>query len=261
MGRVATARSCLRRLNSRSTWLRQRYRSGRSWDPWGGHVSGWPRMGRVFGPMHSPDTVGRGSLLLPWLAQAAEGCRRWASGGLRWSRCGGVAVSRPSGRGPAASPPHAPLDDEPGTTGPGWKVGGAAVQPVTQVVGLAPGQGSLAAGEDTAAVTHGQGGTLGGLDDPGGPADLQGLVGAPPRWPLPVSPAASAVNPSDGQVECVFEFGPQPINPTPEGTQPNLGTSPCSAICVPRTTDPTKPTAVRGSQRSGRRGGLTVDTA
>jgi hypothetical protein len=35
-----------------------------------------------------------------------------------------------------------------------------------------------------------------------------------------VSPAASAVNPSNGQVECVFEFGPQPINPTPEGKHP-----------------------------------------
>jgi hypothetical protein len=52
------------------------------------------------------------------------------------------------------------------------KVGGAAVQPVAQVVGFAPGQGSIAAGEHTAAVANRQGGALGGLDDPAGPADL-----------------------------------------------------------------------------------------
>ena len=38
-------------------------------------------------------------------------------------------------------------------------------------------QGSGAVGEDTAAVAHGQGGALGGLDDPGGPSDLQWLGG------------------------------------------------------------------------------------
>jgi hypothetical protein len=166
------------------------------------------------------------------------------------------------GRGPAASPPHAPLDDEPGTTGPGWKVGGAAVQPVTQVVGLAPGQGSLAAGEDTAAVTHGQGGTLGGLDDPGGPADLQGLVGAPPGGRCRCRPPPAPSTHRMGRSNVCSSSARNLSTPPPKAsTQPNLGTSPCSAICVPRTTDPTKPTAVRGSQRSGRRGGLTVDTA
>src|SRR5215211_2965452 len=55
------------------------------------------------------------------------------------------------------------------------QVGRAAIQPVDQMVGLAPGQGAVTVGEDTAAVAHGQGGALGGLDDSGGPADVQGL--------------------------------------------------------------------------------------
>ena len=61
------------------------------------------------------------------------------------------------------------------------QVGGAAVEPVAQVVGLAPGQGALAAGEDTAAVADGQGSSLGGRDDPAAAADLQRLAGVPPR--------------------------------------------------------------------------------
>jgi hypothetical protein len=59
------------------------------------------------------------------------------------------------------------------------QVGGAAIQPVLDMVGLTPGQGAIAAGEDTAAVAHGQGDPLGGLDDPGGPAELQGLGRGP----------------------------------------------------------------------------------
>src|SRR5215211_2013894 len=61
------------------------------------------------------------------------------------------------------------------------QVGRAAIQPVDQMMGLTPGKGTITAGEDTAAVPHGQGGPLGGLDDPGGPADVQGWLGAPPR--------------------------------------------------------------------------------
>ena len=53
------------------------------------------------------------------------------------------------------------------------------MEPVPQMVGFAPGQGAGAVGEDTAAVPHGQGGALGGLDDPGGPADLQRLGRGP----------------------------------------------------------------------------------
>jgi hypothetical protein len=59
------------------------------------------------------------------------------------------------------------------------EVGGAAIHPVPQVMGVAPGQGPLTAREDTAAVVDGQGGPLGGVDDPGGPADVQGLTGRP----------------------------------------------------------------------------------
>src|SRR5215217_6090617 len=68
----------------------------------------------------------------------------------------------------------------------GWGGGEAAVGAAGQlpallvdgsVVGPAPGQGPVAAGEDAAAVAHGQGHPLGGLDDPGRPADLQGLAG------------------------------------------------------------------------------------
>jgi hypothetical protein len=67
--------------------------------------------------------------------------------------------------------------------GPVGQVGGAAVPPVAQVMGFAPGQGSLAAGEDTAAVADGQGAALGGLDDSAGPADLQRLGrGAAQDW-------------------------------------------------------------------------------
>ena len=41
------------------------------------------------------------------------------------------------------------------------EVGGAAMEPVAEVVGFAPAQGSLAVGEDTAAVADGQGGCVG----------------------------------------------------------------------------------------------------
>jgi hypothetical protein len=61
------------------------------------------------------------------------------------------------------------------------QVGGAAIQPVPQMMSLTPGQRAVAAREDTAAVADGQGGSLGGLDDPGGPAGVQGWLGAPPR--------------------------------------------------------------------------------
>src|SRR5215211_8971509 len=47
------------------------------------------------------------------------------------------------------------------------------------MVGLTPGQRTVAAGEATAAVAHGQGGPLGGGDDPGGAADVQGLGRGP----------------------------------------------------------------------------------
>ena len=57
------------------------------------------------------------------------------------------------------------------------EVGGAAMEPVSEVVGFAPGRGPVAAGHHTAAVADDQGGALGGGDDPAGPADLQRLGG------------------------------------------------------------------------------------
>ena len=58
------------------------------------------------------------------------------------------------------------------------------MQPVAQMVGVAPGQRPRTTGKDTAAVADGQGGALGGLDDPAGPPDLQRLGGRTPkdRW-------------------------------------------------------------------------------
>ncbi len=57
------------------------------------------------------------------------------------------------------------------------EVGGAAMEPVAEMVGFAPGRGPVAAGERTAAVADDQGGALGGGDDPAGAADLQRLGG------------------------------------------------------------------------------------
>jgi hypothetical protein len=51
----------------------------------------------------------------------------------------------------------------------------ATIHPVPQMMGLTPGQGPVTGGEDTAAVTHGQGDPLAGLDDPAGPPHLQRL--------------------------------------------------------------------------------------
>jgi hypothetical protein len=57
------------------------------------------------------------------------------------------------------------------------KVGGAAMEPMPHMMGLTPAQGPITVGEDTAVVADGQGDPLGGLDDPAGPPDLQGLGG------------------------------------------------------------------------------------
>ena len=85
---------------------------------------------------------------------------------MRWA--GGQAPIR------AADEPPAALMDRP-MVGPAQQgqvleVGGAAVQPVPQMMGLTPGQRPSTAGKPTAAVADGQGEALGGGDDPGGPA-------------------------------------------------------------------------------------------
>ena len=103
------------------------------------------------------------------------------------SPVGGMSPMRWRGEQPAiwlsGQPPAALVHGSvvgPAQQGQVGQVGGAAVDPVAQMVGLAPGQRAGTVGEDAAAVADGQGGALGGLDDPGGPADLQRLGrGAP----------------------------------------------------------------------------------
>ena len=102
------------------------------------------------------------------------------------SSVGGMVASIGWGGGEAAvgvavKPPAALMDGPMmGSADQGQivQVGRAAMEPVDQMVGLAPGRGPLAAGHRTAAVPHHQGGPLGGRHHPGGPADLQGLGGA-----------------------------------------------------------------------------------
>jgi hypothetical protein len=53
------------------------------------------------------------------------------------------------------------------------QVGGAAVQPMLKVVGVAPGQRPGTPREPAATIPDGQRGALGGGDDPGGAAHLQ----------------------------------------------------------------------------------------
>src|SRR5829696_9116095 len=79
------------------------------------------------------------------------------------------------------------------------------MEPVPQMVGLAPGQGPFTVGEDTAPVPDGQGGALAGLDDPGGPADLQRLGRGPTQD-------------RGQQGHGGLEPGRQPVGPAPLGS-------------------------------------------
>src|SRR5215207_2197644 len=74
------------------------------------------------------------------------------------------------------------------------QVGGAAMEPVPQVVGVAPGQGPFTVGEDTAPSRTARAARWAGLDDPGGPADLQRLG----RGPTQDSGAAGSWRPGAG---------------------------------------------------------------
>jgi len=117
---------------------------------------------------------------------------------MRWD--GGQPAIRLAGQPPAA------VMDGP-MVGPAQQdqigqVGGAAVQPVPQMMTLTPGQRPLAVREEAAAVAHGQGGPLGRGDDPGRPAQVQRLArgstqdggawlwrpGAAPPTPVTVGP-------------------------------------------------------------------------
>ncbi len=124
--------------------------------------------------MHSPGTVGK----VDRPPCPARVRRRWDVAG-RWDVADTVGW-RSTGHRAADQLPAALMDGPvmgPAEQGQVGQVGGAAMEPVAQVVGVAPGQGSGAVGEDTAAVADGQGGALAGLDDPGGPSDLQRLGG------------------------------------------------------------------------------------
>ena len=85
-----------------------------------------------------------------------------SGGGMLPVGGGGVAVSLAVGA--AGQPPAALMDGavvgsaEQGEVG---QVGRAAVEPVPQVVGFAPGQRAGTVGEDTAAVADGQGACVG----------------------------------------------------------------------------------------------------
>ncbi len=123
-------------------------------------------------PAATPRRSGRGEL-------SSVGVSSVAGLSIRWG--GGQATIGTPAESPAAVM-HGPV------VGPAQQqqvgqVGGVAVQPVPPVVGLAPGKGSRAVGEDTAAVAHGQGAGLGRADDPGGPAQRQGLAGRPTQDP------------------------------------------------------------------------------
>ena len=93
---------------------------------------------------------------------------------MRWG--GGEAPVGVAVQPPAALMHRAMMG--PAEQGQIGQVGGATMEPVPEMMGFAPGRGPLAAGHRTAAVTHHQGGPLGGRDDPGGAAELQGLGGA-----------------------------------------------------------------------------------
>src|SRR5215216_6184127 len=109
--------------------------------------------------------------------EAAQGpCRylaRWP--GCSWSASGGGALSSAPGGGGepavgAAGQLPAALMDAPvmGSADQGQVVqlGGAAVDPVPQMMGVTPGQGTVTVGEDTTLVADGEGVALGRGDDP-----------------------------------------------------------------------------------------------
>jgi hypothetical protein len=60
------------------------------------------------------------------------------------------------------------------------QIGRATMQPMAQMMASHQASGRSQPG-NTATVTNGQSGALGGLDDPGGPPTSSGWVGAPPR--------------------------------------------------------------------------------
>src|SRR5829696_4208614 len=150
-----------------------------SWGMLGSHAVAWLGGPGSSGPIRLPG-VGDGAVP----ARGGAPDVRVGSGGAGMAPVGsavGWGGGQPAIR--LAGQPLAALMDRavvgPAQQGQVGQVGGAAMEPVPQMVGVAPGQGPFTVGEDTAPVPHGQGGALAGLDDPGGPADLQGLGRGP----------------------------------------------------------------------------------
>ena len=124
------------------------------------------------------------------------------------------------------------------------QVGGAAMEPVAEMVGFAPGRGSVAAGHHTAAVADDQGGALGGRRRPGwsgrppvvgwGRHPGSGGAGSPPPGASPpgqpspsepswlVGPVAGDQHPGHGTVagQPPAGLGVQRPGPTGLPTQP-----------------------------------------
>ncbi len=128
---------------------------------------------------HGPGTV-EGSGRSPACSAGSGGAgvspvRVWSGWPLGWD--GGQALIRATNEPPAALMDRPMMG--PAHQGQIGQIGGAAIQPVDQMMGLAPGQGALAVREDAAAVADSQSGPLGRADDPGGPAQVQRLAVRP----------------------------------------------------------------------------------
>ena len=150
------------------------------------------------GLMRSPGPASSGGS--PALGRPAQAAMRSRPVRLGWV----VSVWWGGGQpavGAAAQPPaplmHGPMMG-PAHQGQIGKVGGAAVQPVDQMMSLAPGQRPGTGGEDTAPVTHGQGAAPGRrAGRPGWPAPPPGAGWGPhpgsgatgPRRPAAAQPA------------------------------------------------------------------------
>jgi hypothetical protein len=119
-------------------------------------------------------------------------------GGCRW---GGMAVSCPAGRGSAALL-HGPVMS-PAQQGQIRQIGGATIQPVPEMVALAPGQGPVTVGEDPAAVADREGAALGGVTTRLARPRSRGWPGAPPRLGGSTVRAARSrsASPSSARVE------------------------------------------------------------
>jgi hypothetical protein len=135
----------------------------------------------------------RGSTRTYWLVRVARspGQRRvrlrlvGSPGSNRGGLSSGLSMRWGGGQAPirVAVKPPAPLMHRP-MMGPAHQgqvrqVGGAAMEPVDQMMGFAPARGPITASDGAATVADDQGVALGGVHDPGGAAHLQRLGRGP----------------------------------------------------------------------------------